>query len=342
MMNIRAKFEQALQDTVDEWKKQEHVEGIFVYGSYVNKAQTPDSDLDVCIVWNEEEAPVRLLSHHKGVRIDMTFITPATIQEVLNRKSKNPQQIAEVIERVKGSKVAYDKSGKLEEWRATAENYTWPEDVVIAVKERTAAELDRSKELLDEHRVSSICELRNALFDLARTILMTNNNFGIIRTADVVSQSRLLNPTMYKMFLRTFKLRSMNEEQIMNVLDDVKSWLQEVEDRLEKSDLDTVVIPLLNRAHRHYFGALSLTINNSYELAVLEMRHSIFMIANALLAMHGIQEPDSLEFITSLREKENEFYEDMLLSYCEFNLQPRAISRAIDESKFVLGRLAVG
>lgn len=340
-MDIRAKFEQALQDTVDEWKKQEHVEGMFVYGSYVNKAQTPDSDLDVCIVWDQDEAPVRLLSRHKGVRIDMTFITPNTIQEVLNRESKSPQQIAQVIERVKGSKVAYDRSGRLEEWRELAEDYVWPEEVVIAVKERTAAELDQAKKLLEQDRVSSICELRNALFDLARTILMIDNRFSIIRTADVLSEARLLNPAMYSLFLRTFKLRSMNEEQIMNALEDVKSWLREAEDRLEKSDLDTVVIPLLNRAQRHYFGALSLTINTSYELAVLEMRHAIYMIANALLAMYGIEEPDSLKFITSLREKENEFYEDMLLSLCEFDLQPKAIKRAIDESKFVLARLAV-
>ncbi|MBD3157484.1 MAG: hypothetical protein GF309_01725 [Candidatus Lokiarchaeota archaeon] len=341
MMDIRAKFERALQDTVDEWKKQEHVEGMFVYGSYVNKAQTPDSDLDVCIVWDQDEAPVRLLSRHKGVRIDMTFITPNTIQEVLNRESKSPQQIAQVIERVKDSKVAYDKSGRLEEWRELAEDYVWPEDVVIAVKERTAAELNQAKNLLEKDRVSSICELRNALFNLARTILMSDNRFSIIRTADVLSEARLLNPPMYSLFLRTFKLRSMNEEQIMNALEDVKSWLREAEDRLEKSDLDTVVIPLLNRAQRHYFGALSLTINTSYELAVLEMRHAIYMIANALLAMYGIEEPDSLKFITSLREKENEFYEDMLLSLCEFDLQPKAIKRAIDESKFVLARLAV-
>jgi predicted nucleotidyltransferase len=341
MMDIRAKFEQALQDTVDEWKKQEHVEGMFVYGSYVNKAQTPDSDLDVCIVWDQDEAPVRLLSRHKGVRIDMTFITPESIQEVLNRASENPQQIAKVIERVKDSKVAYDRSGRLEEWRAIAEDYVWPEEAVIMMKERTAGELDQAKKLLEENRVSSICELRNALFDLARTILMIDNRFSIIRTADVLSEARMLNPAMYSLFLRTFKLRGMNEKQIMKALENVKSWLREAEKQLDKSDLDTVVIPLLNRAQRHYFGALSLTINASYELAVLEMRHAIYMIGNALLAMRGIEEPDSLEFITSLREKENEFYEDMLLSLCEFDLQPKAIKRAIDESKFILARLAI-
>lgn len=341
MMDIRAKFEQALQDTVDEWKKQEHVEGMFVYGSYVNKAQTPDSDLDVCIVWDQDEAPVRLLSRHKGVRIDMTFITPESIQEVLNRASENPQQIAKVIERVKDSKVAYDRSGRLEEWRAIAEDYVWPEEAVIMMKERTAGELDQAKKLLEENRVSSICELRNALFDLARTILMIDNRFSIIRTADVLSEARMLNPAMYSLFLRTFKLRGMNEKQIMKALENVKSWLREAEKQLDKSDLDTVVIPLLNRAQRHYFGALSLTINASYELAVLEMRHAIYMIGNALLAMRGIEEPDSLEFITSLREKENEFYEDILLSLCEFDLQPKAIKRAIDESKFILARLAI-
>ena len=340
-MDIRAKFEQALQDTVDEWKKQEHVEGMFVYGSYVNKAQTPDSDLDVCIVWDQDEAPVRLLSRHKGVRIDMTFITPESIREVLNRASENPQQIAKVIERVKDSKVAYDRSGRLEEWRAIAEDYVWPEEAVIMMKERTAGELDQAKKLLEENRVSSICELRNALFDLARTILMIDNRFSIIRTADVLSEARMLNPAMYSLFLRTFKLRGMNEKQIMKALENVKSWLREAEKQLDKSDLDTVVIPLLNRAQRHYFGALSLTINASYELAVLEMRHAIYMIGNALLAMRGIEEPDSLEFITSLREKENEFYEDMLLSLCEFDLQPKAIKRAIDESKFILARLAI-
>jgi predicted nucleotidyltransferase len=57
MMNLRRRFDSALHDTVKEWKKQKNVRGIFVYGSYARGTQTANSDLDIGMIWDGDEAP---------------------------------------------------------------------------------------------------------------------------------------------------------------------------------------------------------------------------------------------------------------------------------------------
>jgi predicted nucleotidyltransferase len=49
---------------VKEWKKQKNVKGIFVFGSYVRGTLTANSDLDIGVIWDGDEAPVQLLTKH--------------------------------------------------------------------------------------------------------------------------------------------------------------------------------------------------------------------------------------------------------------------------------------
>ena len=83
MKDLDNRFKEVMNDTVKEWKSHSSVIGIFVYGSYVRGTITANSDLDIAIVWKEDEAPVSLLSSHKEVRVDMVFMTVSEIEAVL-------------------------------------------------------------------------------------------------------------------------------------------------------------------------------------------------------------------------------------------------------------------
>ena len=82
MIDLHRKFQTALKDTVDEWKKRKQVSGIFTYGSVVKGTATASSDLDLAIVWDGEEAPARLMAEHKGVIVDMDFIPKSNIDKI--------------------------------------------------------------------------------------------------------------------------------------------------------------------------------------------------------------------------------------------------------------------
>ena len=84
MPDIRDRFNTALKDTVQEWKQHDNVVGIFVYGSYVQGTITANSDLDIGIIWRGDDAPVRLMSTHKEVVIDMVFMTVSEVEYVLD------------------------------------------------------------------------------------------------------------------------------------------------------------------------------------------------------------------------------------------------------------------
>ena len=51
MTDIHRRFDDALKDTVAEWKQHKNVRGIFVYGSFVRGTIIATSDLNIGIIW---------------------------------------------------------------------------------------------------------------------------------------------------------------------------------------------------------------------------------------------------------------------------------------------------
>ena len=98
-------------------------------------------------------------------------------------------------------------------------------------------------------------------------------------------------------------------------------------------------LELINHAQRDYYGALSLTYNGDFELAVLEMRHSIEMIGMALLSLSGKSFDKPSDFIPSLRENETEFFNEMFVQHGAFEFQSTGIQRSIAEAQFIANRL---
>ncbi len=340
MMDIRKRFNMALKDTVDEWKQQENVIGLFVHGSYVRGTITANSDLDICIIWNTPEAPAPLLAEHKGVRVDMTFLTQTEIEEVIENRTDDDFRIAEVIERLRGAEVVHDTDDAVKNWEESASKYLWPDNVIANVKQRAMEYLDSASYYAEiEDVIASVHQVRRALFELGRVVQMRNNLFHTTRPAEILTEIRLLDPITYKLFLRTFKLKGMGEDELLEILSYVDQWLKIAEDRFGDGVAHDSAVGLLNQAQRYYHGALGLTYNGDYELAVLEMRRSIDQLGAALLALGGVPNMNPGTFIPELRENESEFFGSVLEEYGAFDYQPKGIERSIAEARFIAQNL---
>lgn len=342
MIDLHRKFQTALKDTVDEWKKRKQVSGIFTYGSVVKGTATASSDLDLAIVWDGEEAPARLMAEHKGVIVDMDFIPKSNIDKILGGKESHAYTIAGVISRLKSARVEYDRDGDVKKWLERARNFSWPIEIVSKMKEIALVEIDRSEKHVSQgDTVSAVHEMRNGIFDLSRLILMHNNLFNIIRPSEVLSDIRIEQPMMYQLFLKTFRLRDLRERQLLEILGVIKDWLEKSVERFEATEdlaSNSSVWMQITQAQRNYYGAQNLTLSGDYELAVLEMRTSITEIGQALLTLQSAyQSGDS--FMTSLRENEPEFYNRVALEYGAYDLLPKGVLQGIGEARFIAQRL---
>lgn len=343
MMDLHRRYESALKDTVNEWKTNDRVVGIFAYGSYVKGTATADSDLDICIVWEGDEAPVRLLSMHKEVRIDMLFVTAREVEGVLEGSITEVLTIAGVVGRLRGAKVVHDTKKRLKRWQEAASEYVWSDVAIQKMKEMALGFLNRAQGFADkEDTAGAIFDAREGLFRLGRVILMTNNVFHILKPAEVLSEVRLLDPMTYQLFLRTYKLKGMDESKLVAILTEIKDWLDKTETRLEKAadEADAVrVTTLLAQAQREYFGALGLTYAGDYELAVLEMRQATISLGRALVTLYDSTALEDSSFLITLRDTEPQFYRDILVEHGAYDIQLSEAKRIIGEAKFIAQRL---
>ncbi|MFW9964603.1 MAG: nucleotidyltransferase domain-containing protein [Candidatus Sifarchaeia archaeon] len=343
MPDVRKRFTDALKDTVNEWKHNKSVKGIFVYGSYVRGTATANSDLDICIVWDADEAPVRLMSTHKEVLVDMVFMTVKEVEGVFDGITKDVTKISEVINRLKNSLVMHDKDGLVNDWQKKAANYVWSEESISQVKKLAMEYLERAKRFVeDDEAPSAIFEMREGIFNLGRVILMVNNNFLILKPAEVLTEVRLLDPMTYSLFLRAFKLKGMDEPKLLAVLNDLRQWLNIAESRMGDVKLDEQALlatGILSQAQREYHGSLGLTYNGDYELAVLEMRQAACSLGRALITIKEFSSFVDGIFMDQLSETEPGFYEEILVEHGAYDILPKEITRIIGEAQFIAQRL---
>ena len=342
MKDIQTRFKAALDDTVKEWKKHEKVRGIFVFGSVAKGTATADSDLDISIIWDADEAPVRLMSTHKEVRIDMVFMTIGEIEEVLGRTTSDVFKVSEVVSRFRTSQILHDPNGLLKKWQKSAMEYSWYSETISGMKNAALNLLSRAAKFVDENDyASAIYEMREGLFQLGRAIVMSNNIFAVLKPAEVLMEIRMLDPMTYKLFLRTYKLRGLDERKLLVILEEVKIWLERVEERLEQSEnneISTQATRLLAQAQRQYHGSLSLTYGGDYEPAALEMRESVSTLGKTMVVLKGESGLKETGFIASLRGSEAEFFNQVLVTHGAYDLQPTEISRIINETQFLTHR----
>ena len=205
MTDIFRRFDTALNDTVKEWKQNKNVKGIFVYGSYVRGKVTANSDLDIGIIWDGDDAPVQLMSTHKEVIIDMVFMTIKEVEVVLDGTSKDVVKISEVVNRFRASKGYYDPDKLLQNWQNRVQHYVWSDEVISNVKKLVLEELSRGEKFVEEEDYeSAIYEVRDGLLQLGRVIVMTNNIFTMLKPAEVLTEIRMLDPVMYKLLVLNF------------------------------------------------------------------------------------------------------------------------------------------
>ena len=342
MTDLHHRFSNALNDTVKEWKQHENVKGIFVYGSYVQGTITANSDLDIGIIWEGDEAPVQLLSTHNEVIIDMTFMTISEVEAVLDCTSRDVFKISEVVNRLRTSEVLHDTDKMLDHWQQNVRQYVWSDEVINDVKKLAFDELSNARKFLEEEDYeSAIHEVRSGLLHLGRVIVMTNNIFTLHKPAEVLTEIRMLDPITYKLFLRTYKLKGMDETKLLVILNGMKEWFDKTEKRLEEATIDSRIVNatgLLAQAQREHYGAQNLTYAGDFELAVLEMRQSACTLGRAMVALQG-QETEDVVFIPSLRLGEHEFFKQVLVEHGAYDIQASEINRIISETQYLAHRI---
>jgi predicted nucleotidyltransferase len=343
MKDVQNQFKTALDDTVKEWKNHEKVRGIFVYGSYAKGTATANSDLDISIILDADEAPVELLSTHKEVRIDMVFMTIREIEEVLGRTTSDVFRVSEVVSRFRSSQIILDSRGMLKKWQKSAMEFSWPSGTISGMKNTALELLSRAKRYADDNdHASAIYEMREGLFQFGRAIVMSNNIFTVIRPAEVLTEIRMLDPLTYQLFLRTFKLRGLDEPKLLLILEELRSWMERAEERLEDVediDLATKTTRILAQAQRQYHGSLSLTYGGDYELAALEMREAASTLGKSMVVLKGEGRQEKTGFIARLRDSEGEFFNQILVEYGAYDIQPAEIYRIINEVQFLTHRI---
>jgi hypothetical protein len=309
----------------------------------VKGTATTNSDLDLVIIWSGEEAPARLLAEHMGVVVDMDFITPAKIDAIFDDQEDHAFTVAGLISRLKGARVEFDRDGSLKKWLQKAAHYAWPETTMSKVKKGALDKLTKAEEYLAAEDVeAAVHEMRSGIFDLGRIVIMRNNLFNIIKPSEVLSDVRMLDPMMYQLFLRTFRLKGFGEGKMLEMLEVVKDWLKKAVDSYEESENLPPESPVgahLTQAQRYYYGSQALTINGDYELAVLEMRRSITMIGLALLALNGTPVETGESVPAKLRESDATFYEQVMVEFGALDLVPKGVQRGIGEARFMAQRL---
>jgi predicted nucleotidyltransferase len=340
MMDLRKRFTVALQDTVKEFKENKNVKGIYVYGSYVHGNLTPNSDLDLCVIWEAAEAPVRLLAEHKAVRVDMMFITPATLEDVLTHSVDDAFKITQVIGMIRKAEIVYDPDKLLTDWKKRCQEFSWSEEAISKLKDRALKSLSNASRKADkDDTASAIHETRHGLFDLGRVIIMRNNMFNINRPSEVLTEIRLLDPITYQLFLRTFKLKGYSEDELLSILNELNTWLRTAVEKYESASADTSSGELLAEAQRQYHVAMRCTINGDFELAVFEIRQAVDSLGAVLLALEGRPNVDTSMLLDDLREYQREYYEMVLIQYGAFDFQPKGIKRALGEAQFIAQRV---
>jgi predicted nucleotidyltransferase len=343
MPDVRKRFTDALKDTVKEWKKHENVKGIFVYGSYVRGTATANSDLDICIVWDGDEAPVRLMSTHKEVLVDMVFMTIKEVEDAFDLTTQDVTKISQVINRLRNSLVMHDTDKMVETWQKKAVDYVWSEESISQVKDTAMDLLNRARKLAQEDEgPSAIYEMREGIFNLGRVILMVNNIFFLLKPAEVLTEVRMLDPITYSLFLRAYKLKGMDEPKLLAVLEDLRQWLEIAESRISSVTIDEQAVlatGFLSTAQREYHGSLGLTYNGDYELAVLEMRQAACSLGKTLITLKEFSSIVDGVFMDQLSETEPGFYEEILVEHGAYDILPKEIMRIIGEAQFIAQRL---
>jgi hypothetical protein len=282
------------------------------------------------------------MSDHKEVIIDMVFMTVNEVEAVLEGSSEDVFKISEVVNRFRTSQVLYDTKNMLQNWQQSVKQYVWTDDVISDVKNLALEELARAEKFVEngDHE-SAIYEVRDGLLHLGRAIVMTNNIFTLHKPAEVLTEIRMLDPITYKLFLRTFKLKGMNEAKLLKILEEIKECLEKTEKKLDAVADENQIIEatgLLAQAQREHYGSQGLTYSGDYELAVLEMRQATCTLGRVLVALKG-ETTEDVAFIPSLRRSENEFFTLILVEHGAYDIQPGEINRIINEARFLARRI---
>lgn len=282
------------------------------------------------------------MSTHKEVIIDMTFMTVEQVKSVLDCATHDVFKISEVVNRLRTSRVLYDPDNLLQKWQNSVQHYVWSDEVINDVKKLALDELACAKKFLDgEDEESAIYEARDGLLHLGRAIVMTNNIFTLHKPAEVLTEIRMLDPITYKLFLRTFKLKGMDESKLLIILEEIKDWIEKTENQLEEIVSESHFIEattFLAKAQREHHGARSLTYAGDYELAVLEMREATCTLGRSMVAAMG-QNTEDVAFIPMLRISDQEFFKQILVEHGAYDIQPAEINRIISEAQYLAHRI---
>ncbi len=170
-------FKQAIEN-IRGLEKYSRYHGAFIFGSVARGEVTEHSDLDVCIVVNEDNF-CKNINHPfiNGVKLDITFLSLGQLSRRTEQESKSGR-----IPLVAESKVVFDKTGVLNELRdryvqVKAPRYTAKDHQFQQFMVHHAN--DKVERNLDEDRDSAMLAMHVGINDLLKIHYRLNGKWWV-------------------------------------------------------------------------------------------------------------------------------------------------------------------
>ncbi len=339
--DLRLKYNDALHETVTGLKARDDIVGIFTFGSYARGTLTPRSDLDVFAILEKEPEESRRIEVRNNIVVDIFFSSIDTFEKVFNDKEDSVIKIASIIFPLKTALIVWDPEKKVKTYFDKAKEYKWNPEQIDLFKAEALEKFDAVADIVDEGDTETgIHVLRQGVLALGKVVQMRNNSFDILTPSRTLDEVRIFSPLVYETFLRTFLLRGADADTLLDVSKEIKAWVDETKERIEKSDTEhkKKLFDLVLEAHDELETAIDNIYGDDTEMAMLQIQYTLSKLGKTLLLLEGIDIVDDADLIKELRKLNHPFLQ-VLLNQGKYQIQPREVKRYASEATFLAQRI---
>ncbi len=339
--DLRIKYNDALHETVTGLKSRDDIIGIFAFGSYARGTLTARSDLDVFAILKNEPEETRRIEIRNDVVVDIFFSSETNFERIFNSEESDVIKIASVIFPLKTALIVWDPDKKVKEYFDKAKDYKWNPEQIDLLKADALEKFDRVADIVDEGDAETgIHVLRKGVLSLGKVVQMRNNSFDILTPSRTLDEVRIFSPLVYETFLRSFLLRGADADTLLDVTKEIKAWVDETKERIEKSQSEhkKKLSYLALEAHDELETAIDNIYGDDTEMAMLQIQYTLEKLGKILLLLEGIDVVDDADIIKELRKNNHPFYQ-VLINQGRYQIQPREVKRYASEATFLAQRI---
>ncbi len=240
-----------------------------------------------------KETTVTDLENYSHLEIKLTFAPRAFFEDVLIGKNVPFWQVATVMRLLQSSDIVYDPRGKIDEWKAQADNVSWSSEIIELKKDTTRMLLDRVKNRIQEDMIAdALIWLIKAAEEAICVPLMTQNAF-ILGTAPFLLDSiRNADVTLYDFFHSLLRISQFNPDLLLKARQELELLADRLYQQHLRTDREMWILSAfvsINESERRLNQSLSSkTVDDAmspssrlFETAIGELWQAYFLVAQS-------------------------------------------------------------